>query len=231
MKKTNLEKSRIINKALMKIISITMIIMMIVPFFQVTFADQNTDYDFWQVAFGWWNEQTETKTYINGNMLEQIANIVEVLGTGVIAIATVVLGIRYILGSAGQKADCKDNLITLFIASIFFFGWTHIRDLFIKGASWSGAGTAEGVNKGWSLVGFQSGDLKVVLGTVLSIVTTIGKAVALVATVYIGIKFVFAGAEGKSELKQKGVMYVIGIMLVFATLNVLTFVSNIAMDL
>ena len=229
MKKMNIKKTDKFNKILCRIVSITMILMMIVPFFQVTFAD--TNYNFWEKAFGWWSSQKEATGYVDGNMLQQIADIVEVVGTGVIAIATVVLGIRYVLGSAGQKADCKDNLITLFVASIFFFGWTHIRDLFIKGASWSGAGTSGSVTGDWYLVGFQSGDLKVVLGTVLSIVTTIGKAVALVATVYIGIKFVMSGAEGKSELKQKGIMYIIGVILIFATLNVLTFVSKIAVEI
>lgn len=230
MKKITNKKANKFEKILCKVVSITMIIMLIIPFFQVTFADESTDYDFWKAAFAWWNKQDSTESYITGSMLTQIANIVEVVGTGVIAIATVILGIRYLLGSAGQKADCKDNLITLFVASIFFFGWTHIRDLFITGASWNGIG-ANGVDKGWSFRGFESGDLKVTLGTLLSIITTIGKAVALIATVYIGIKFVFAGAEGKSEIKQKGIMYIIGIMLVFATLNVLTFVSNIANDL
>ena len=163
MKKMNIKKTDKFNKILCRIVSITMILMMIVPFFQVTFAD--TNYNFWEKAFGWWSSQKEATGYVDGNMLQQIADIVEVVGTGVIAIATVVLGIRY------------------------------------------------------------------VLGTVLSIVTTIGKAVALVATVYIGIKFVMSGAEGKSELKQKGIMYIIGVILIFATLNVLTFVSKIAVEI
>ena len=85
MKKITSKKANKFEKILCKVVSITMIIMLIIPFFQVTFADESTDYDFWKAAFAWWNKQDSTESYITGSMLTQIANIVEVVGTGVIA--------------------------------------------------------------------------------------------------------------------------------------------------
>ena len=50
---------------------------------------------------------------------------------------------------------------------------------------------------------FDPTSLQATLGNIFGIVLTIGKAVAVVATVYIGFKYVFSGAEGKSNLKEK----------------------------
>lgn len=218
-----------INKVLVKIISFTMILMMLLPFAEVTFAannNQSDNYDFFNSAKTWF-KGGETKVYLDENVLTQIAKAVEVIGTGVISIATVVLGIRYILGSATQKADVKDNLITLFVACIFFFGWSNLRTILIKGVEFSGVGVSK-ITGDASTVGLEKGTLEGTLGSIFSTVLLIGKAVALATTVYIGFKFVFAGAEGKSQLKEKGIMYIIGIILIFATLNVLSFISDIA---
>ena len=73
--------------------------------------------------------------------------------------------------------------------------------------------------------------LAIFFGTIFGIVLTIAKIIALIATVYIGFKFVFSGADGKSQLKEKGIMYIIGIILIFATINVLSFVSDVATGL
>ena len=41
-----------------------------------------------------------------------------------------------------------------------------------------------------------------------------------------GVKYIFSGAEGKAKLKEKGIMYIVGIILIFTTLNILTFISE-----
>ena len=43
-------------------------------------------------------------------------------------------------------------------------------------------------------------------------------------SIYIGIKYLMAGAEGKSQLKAKGVPIVLGIVMVYATITFLNFI-------
>ncbi len=204
--------------------NIFVLVMILLSSAQMVFATESNDYNFWNVASSWY-QQGETNTYLDDSVLSQIATIIEIVGTGVIAIATVVLGIRYILGSATQRADVKDNMITLLVACLFFFGWSNLREILISGVTFTGNGVSkvDGTSK-FNI--FDPTSLSATLGNVFGIVLNVGKAVALIATVYIGIKYVFSGAEGKSQLKEKGIMYIIGIILIFSTLNIVTFISK-----
>lgn len=217
--KKNMKFKNIING-----FNIFILVMILLSSAQMVFAAGNNDYNFWDVASNWY-QQGETNTYLDDSVLSQIANIIEIVGTGVIAIATVVLGIRYILGSATQRADVKDNMITLLVACLFFFGWSNLREILISGVTFTGNGVSkvDGTSK-FNI--FDPTSLSATLGNVFGIVLNVGKAVALIATVYIGIKYVFSGAEGKSQLKEKGIMYIIGIILIFSTLNIVTFISK-----
>ncbi len=217
--KKNLRLKNIING-----FNIFLLVMILLSTAQTVFAGTTNDYDFWNVA-GTWFQQGQTNTYLDESVLSQIANIVEIVGTGVIAIATVVLGIRYILGSATQRADVKDNMITLLVACLFFFGWSNLRGILISGVTFSGNGVSN-ISGNAKFNIFDPTSLAKTLGNVFGIVLNIGKAVALIATVYIGFKYVFSGAEGKSQLKEKGIMYIIGIILIFSTFNIITLVSK-----
>lgn len=217
-------KSYLKFKNIVKGFNIFLLVVILLSSVQMVFAADSNDYNFWDVASNWY-QQGETNTYLDDSVLSQIANIIEIVGTGVIAIATVVLGIRYILGSATQRADVKDNMITLLVACLFFFGWSNLRDILISGVTFTenGVSKVDGTSK-FNI--FDPTSLATTLGNVFGIVLNVGKAVALVATVYIGIKYVFSGAEGKSQLKEKGIMYIIGIILIFSTLNIITFISK-----
>ncbi len=203
--------------------NIFLLVMILISSANMVFA-ANNDYNFWNVA-GDWYKQGETNTYLDDSVLSQIANIIEIVGTGVIAIATVVLGIRYILGSATQRADVKDNMITLLVACLFFFGWSNLRNILISGVTFTdnGVSNVDGTSK-FNI--FDPTSLSATLGNIFGIVLNVGKAVALIATVYIGFKYVLSGAEGKSQLKEKGIMYIIGIILIFSTFNIITFISK-----
>lgn len=182
-------------------------------------------------AAEWWNGQDGNVSGLDGGVIGELATIVEVIGTGVIAIATVVLGIKYMLGSAQDKTDVKENLITLLVACIFFFGWTNIRNILITGASFGSAG--EVVIHGTS--GFLLIDNSVTQGedavinamsTIFSVVLFIGKVVILGVTVYMGVKLIYGGAEQKAKMKERGIMYVMGIIMILLTTQLLTFLNN-----
>lgn len=181
---------------------------------------------FWEQASTWYSAGS-TSTYLDSSIITEIANMVEVIGTAVIAITTVVLGIKYMIGSVTEKAEVKENMITLLVACIFFFGWSNLRQILIKGVTYDQNGAVSGISGASQLFIFSgNGTLEGAFAQVFSIVLIIAKLVAIVATVYMGVKYIFSGAEGKAKLKEKGIMYIVGIILIFTTLNILTFISD-----
>ena len=100
---------------------------------------------FWEQASNWYSGGS-TGTYLDSSVITEIADMVEVVGTAVIAIATIVLGVKYVLGSVTEKADVKDSMITLLFACVFFFGWANIRDILIKGVTYNADGALTSIN-------------------------------------------------------------------------------------
>ena len=45
--------------------------------------------------------------------------------------------------------------------------------------------------------------------------------------IYIGIKYMMAGADGKAEMKLKGIPVVMGIIMVYGTVNLINFILKI----
>lgn len=184
--------------------------------------------DFWDQATEWYKPGA-TNTYLDTSVISDIAEMVEVIGTAVIAIATVVLGIKYVLGSVTDKAEVKDSMITLLFACIFFFGWSSLRGILIKNVGYDSNGAVTGISGATQLfifAGNNGGSLENAFASVFSVVIIIAKLIAVLVTVYMGVKYIFAGSEGKAKLKEKGVMYIIGILLIFTTLNILSFISD-----
>ena len=190
------------------------------------------DYDFWKVA-GEWYEKGSTNTHLSSDVLSQITDIIEIGGTGIIAIVAVALGIKYMLGSVSGKAEVKEQLLTFLVACIFFFGWSNLRDILITTTGSQPVFDAQGAvtgefSGGTQLFIFQGGgSIEGALSQIFAIVLFIAKIIAVIATMWIGVSYILSGAEGKAQLKQRGTMYIIGIILIFSTLNLLTFISNV----
>ncbi len=163
--------------------------------------------------------------------LTEIANLVNIAGTAVIAIVTVVLGTKYMLGSATGKSEVKEQLISLLVACVLFFGWSNLSGILISGANFnSTTGGYSGVGGNTQLFIFQkmgeNADISTVFAEVFAIVMFIARIVAVVVTMVIGVKYIFGGADVKSSIKQKGPMYIIGILMIFCTVGILSFISD-----
>lgn len=184
--------------------------------------------DFWDQATNWYKPGA-TNTYLDASVITDIGKLVEIIGTAVIAIATVVLGVKYVLGSVTDKAEVKDSMVTLLFACIFFFGWSSLRGVLIKNVGYDSNGAVTGITGATQLfifAGENGNGLENAFATIFSVVIIIAKIIAVLATIYMGVKYIFAGSEGKAKVKEKGVMYIIGILLIFTTLNILSFISD-----
>ncbi len=62
-------------------------------------------------------------------VLGEILNIVRIAGFGIALIILIVIGIKYMMSSAGERADIKKYAITYLIGILVFFGATGIVDI------------------------------------------------------------------------------------------------------
>lgn len=215
-------------KKTIKILFTTFIFALI--FGSTVFAD-NIAYDPIRNAAGWWSAAGQSQIGINGDLLRTLTNLVNIAGTAIISIVAVVLGIKYMIGSAADKSSVKEQLITFLVACIFFFGWSNLSGLLITGTTYNpSTGTYSGISGATQLFVFNGlnteNGFTNLFARLFAIVVFFGKIIALIATMYIGVKYIFSGADAKAELKQRGPRYIIGILLIFCTLNILSFVSQ-----
>lgn len=220
-----MKKSKIITSCLM-----IMIILSVMPFFNFVKADAPNNsgsetQTFWKSAGDWFNDvQEEGEGNVSEKSIEivnQFMDIVNYVGTTLIIIATMFLGVKYMFGSVEGKSEVKESLMTLLVACVFFFGWQYIRDIILIGTS----GTQ------FFLVSNADPSYKNLFGRLLGVVIMIVKVAAIVGVIYVGVRYIFSGATGKAELKGKSVYFIIGIILTFSSVTVLTVFANVLADL
>lgn len=220
-----MKKSKIITSCLM-----IMIILSVMPFFNFVKADapNNSGSEtktFWESAGDWFNDvQEEGEGNVSEKSIEivnQFMDIVNYVGTTLIIIATMFLGVKYMFGSVEGKSEVKESLMTLLVACVFFFGWQYIRDIILIGTS----GTQ------LFLVSNADHSYRNLFGRLLGVVMMIVKVAAIVGVIYVGVRYIFSGATGKAELKGKSVYFIIGIILTFSSVTVLTVFANVLADL
>ena len=70
-----------------------------------------------------------------GNIGSKILGIVRVVGTIVAVGMLIVLGIKYMMGSAEERAEYKKTLFPYFIGAILIFAATNLADMIYSWAS------------------------------------------------------------------------------------------------
>lgn len=184
----------------------------------VAILSNNVYADFWSDAYTWYqggNLNDSASNAVSG-LVSELSGYIKITGTAVIVIATIVLGIKYILGTSADKATAKESLMNLLVACVFFFGWSNISTMFISGKNFV-------IYQGAS--DYNSAVLKIYY-----LFKFIAEIVAVIAIIYVGVKYIFSGATGRADLKDKSWMFVIGIILVFSAIQVLTFISDIIVN-
>ena len=174
--------------------------------------------NWWKIAGNWYNDATANGIKDDGidGILTEFENLINIIGTTIIAIATVFLGIKYMFASVDGKAEVKENLITLLVACVFFFGWQAIANALISGNN---------------LILVNNSSYKSTLGNITGVVMLVANVLMIVAVIYVGIRYIFAGASGKADLKGKSGQFIIGIILSFCVVGVLTYISNLVNEI
>lgn len=210
------------------LIIFSMIILMFVAFiptFNTVYAEDPTNSssdDFWGKAGAWFKSvQEEGEGNVSPTSIEIVNKFMEIVnyvGTTFIIIATMFLGVKYMFGSVEGKSEVKESLVTLLVACIFFFGWQYIRDIILDGTQLFISDTDDTT--------YQD-----IFSRLLAVVTMIIKVAAIAGVIYVGVRYIFSGANGKAELKDKSGYFIIGIILTFCSVTVLTVFSNAIQEL
>ncbi len=175
--------------------------------------------DFWQQANEWFKAGKDKNPNYQidksaAEIISEFGNMVNVLGTTVIVLVTIFLGIKYMFGTFEAKADVKESLVTLLVACVFFFGWDAIWNLLFP--------SGEFVFNPSTATSYTTP-----LGIVFSTATKIANFAAIGAVIYIGIKYIFAGASGKADLKAHSGQFIIGAIMAFCAIGLLNYISTI----
>lgn len=204
------------NKILIVIISICMISVMRFNTILATSTESETR-DFWGDAGAWFDSAKQDEFALSeqaGEIIDVLSDMINVVGTTIIVVATIVLGLKFIVGTVDSKTSAKEGLITLFVACVFFFGWASIRNLLFP-------------DNNFIFITSKETTYQQMLGNIFSVFSYVCNIVAILLVIYVGVRYILAGASGRADLKGRSVSFIIGIILVFATSNVLTFISNI----
>ena len=174
-----------------------------------------TSNEMWKSASTWFGGVgTNDNSTQAVEIINEFVDMVNIIGTTVIVLATIFLGVKYIIGSVESKADVKESMITLLVACIFFFGWNAISNILIPNGRLVFTSTTD--ESYTNLVGrvFNTGIF------VLNIA-------AIAAIIFVGVRYIFSGASGKADLKGKSPYFIIGIILSFCSVSFLTFLSKV----
>ena len=116
-----------------KILTIVMVAIMLVTISSNVFAAvEAVDPSTWTG-----NSATGVKTDELKNWINTIINIVSTVGSGAAIIVLIILGIKYMMGSAEEKAEYKKTLMPYIIGAAFVFGASALVGIiynFIGGA-------------------------------------------------------------------------------------------------
>ena len=199
-----------------KIMAIMIVIVVMFCSIQTVFA--TSDNSWWGQANNFLSGFKGGNTQIGNTTVEKIVvfldpivNLVRVVGNMIFVAVTVILGVKYIWGGVESKASVKDSLVTLVVAALVFYGWNTLSALLMNGNNLS----------------FIGGTAETTARTIYSYVIYIANFLAVGGLVYIGARYMMAGAEGRAQLKTKGVPVVLGIIMVYATITFLNLIVGL----
>lgn len=104
-------------KKISKILSIVMIAIIMISSFSTVFAATSVDPNTWKTQPG-----DKIKTNDISNFSASIINVVAIVGSAAAIITLIILGIKYMMGSAEEKAEYKKTLLPYIIGAAMVFG-------------------------------------------------------------------------------------------------------------
>ena len=140
----------------------------------------------------------------SGGVIELIKSI----GNLVIIIVVVFLGLKYVYSSIEGKADIKESLPSFIVGVIFFYLASEI--------------TTFGQKVGKGLIG-SGNSFSAIESNLYATIKTIANTFAIIGIVLLGIKYMITAADSKADVKKQLGPLVIGLILVYSSINAINF--------
>ncbi len=74
-------------------------------------------------------------------IIQNIVKVVNIVGVGIAIIILLILGIKYMIGSAEEKADYKKSMIPYLVGAVLIFAGTSIVNVIVQLATSVGSST------------------------------------------------------------------------------------------
>lgn len=118
-------------KKILSIILVLLIMSFILP--QFSFAVDTINPENWEPT-----KYTEEQVQEITGIAATIVGVIRVIGVIVTVIVLIVLGIKYMAGSASERADYKKTMIPYLVGALIFFGLSQILAAIIQVVSGAG---------------------------------------------------------------------------------------------
>lgn len=153
-------------------------------------------------------------------ILDDVTDVIALIGNLVFAAVTVILGVKYIWSSAQGKAEVLESLPTFVVAVLFFYlGESIVKWLVGSGDEVTSSGAV------WSIYNAKNWDT--ISGYIMWLINTFVRYAAFAGILVLGLRYMFASAEGKSNIKTSFGGLVIGLVFVFLASNVVNFIIDL----
>lgn len=121
-------------KSILKVILITLMMVLLLGILQVCNADAGGDdpFDITKFENG---DVPNTVTNLTNNTLGTAIGIAQIAGVGIAITILMVIAIKYMLASPGDRADIKKNAVPFVIGAVVLFGASGILGILADFAS------------------------------------------------------------------------------------------------
>lgn len=141
-----------------------------------------------------------------------IIDLIKAIGYLVFFIAGAILGIKYMLSGAEGKSLAKSGLVSYSLGAVLFYLadqiFTFLYNIFAKNIS-------------------SANDFDSISGNIWTTFSTIVNIVMVLIVVIYGLKYMWASADDKANLKKGAVPMVVGAILIMCTVQILSFIVDI----
>ena len=110
-------------KKVSKIFATILLVVMLMSFASVVFAATSVDPNTWKNQPG-----DKIKTDDITNFSASLINVISIVGSAAAIITLIVLGIKYMMGSAEEKAEYKKTMIPYLVGAILVFAASTIAN-------------------------------------------------------------------------------------------------------
>lgn len=161
------------------------------------------------------NAAAEALNETMGEVISGIGGTIFYVGNFIFFMCAIVLGIRYISESSQGKANIKGSLATLFVGAVFFYSAQLVFE-FANGA--------------FDEI-FADGTAESAIQKTFATFIVIAKYAAYSAVLFMGVKYMMADARDKSKIKSQLLPFAVGVMLVFSSSTLITFIVDASKEI